>query len=83
MNVNYDAQKESRWRFRFVERREILVIGDILAEALALITAFVVWGNQTNPLGFSIKFIINRVPGWFYVLPLIWLVSGEYNHCNG
>ncbi len=73
MNINYDAQKESRWRLRFVERQVILLSGDILAEVLALLTAFIIWGSQANPLGFSIKFIINRVPGWFYILPLIWL----------
>ena len=73
MNINYDVQKERRWRFRFVERRMMLLIGDLLAAGLALATAIIFWGNQANPLGFSIKFIINRVPGWFYILPLIWL----------
>ena len=73
MDINFDAQKERRWRFRFVERQVMLLSGDILAEVLALLTSFVVWGSQANPLGFSFKFIINRVPGWFYILPLIWL----------
>ncbi len=73
MKINYDAQKERRWRFRFVERRVMLLIGDIIAEALALATAIFVWGNQANPFGFSFIFIINRIPGWFYFLPLIWL----------
>ncbi len=73
MNINYDAQKERRWRFRFVERRVMLFSGDIFSEALALLTAFIVWGSQANPLGLSLKFIIDRVPAWFYFLPLIWL----------
>jgi len=70
---NYDAQKESRFRFRFVERRVMLLNGDILAEALALLTAFVIWGNQTSSQGFSFQFILERVPGWFYFLPVVWL----------
>ena len=36
MKLSYDAQKEHRWRFRFVERRILLLNGDIFAEALAL-----------------------------------------------
>lgn len=73
MNNNYDAQKERRWRFRFVERRVMLLNGDILAEALALLTSIIVWGSQADSQGFSFKFVLDRVPGWFYILPLIWL----------
>jgi len=32
MKLSYDAQKEHRWRFRFVERRVLLLNGDILSE---------------------------------------------------
>ncbi len=73
MKNQYDAQKESRFRFRFVERRVMLLNGDVLAGALALLTGLVIWGNQSDPQGFSIRFILNRVPGWFYFLPLVWL----------
>jgi len=69
---SYDPQKERRFRFRFVERRVLLLNGDILAEALALMSALVIWGNQAQPQGFSFSFIFDRVPGWFYFLPLVW-----------
>jgi exopolysaccharide biosynthesis polyprenyl glycosylphosphotransferase len=72
MKDKFDAQKERRFRFRFVERRVLLLNGDILASALALFTAVFVWGNQTSIQGFSLEFVLDRVPGWFYVLPLIW-----------
>ena len=73
MTVPYDAQKEHRWRFRFVERRVMLLNGDILAEVLALVFSLFIWGNQSEFLGFSITFILERVPGWFFFLPLGWL----------
>ncbi len=73
MNSSYDAQKEHRWRFRFVERRVMLLYGDIIAEILALVAALFLWGSQIELLGFSIPFILERVPGWFFFLPLIWL----------
>ncbi len=72
MSDYYDPQKERRFRFRFVERQVLLVIGDILAEVLALVAALVVWGNQAQTQGFTFKFILERVPGWFYLLPLVW-----------
>ena len=73
MNENYNAQKERRFRFRIVERRVILLFGDVLAELFSLLTAFYIWGSQSHPLGFSPAFILERVPGWFYILPFIWI----------
>jgi len=73
MKLPYDAQKEHRWRFRFVERRVLLVNGDILAVGLALVVALLIWGNQSTYVGFSVSFILDRVPGWFYFMPFIWL----------
>jgi len=73
MKFSYDAQKEHRWRFRFVERRVLLVNGDILAVGLALVVSLLIWGNQSKYVGFSVSFILDRVPGWFYFMPLLWL----------
>jgi exopolysaccharide biosynthesis polyprenyl glycosylphosphotransferase len=56
-----------------VERRVMLLNGDIIAEILALVFALYVWGNQAEFLGFSIRFILERVPNWFLFLPLVWL----------
>ena len=73
MTTPYDAEKEHRWRFRFVERRILLLNGDIMAELLALLLSLYIWGNQAEFLGFSVRFILERVPTWFLFLPLVWL----------
>ena len=39
----------------------------------ALVFSLFIWGNQSEFLGFSITFILERVPGWFFFLPLGWL----------
>jgi exopolysaccharide biosynthesis polyprenyl glycosylphosphotransferase len=87
---SFDPQKERRFRFRFVERRVMLVNGDIFAEILALIVAVLIWGNQAQPKGITVSFILEKVPGWFYLLPLVWLFlmielydvrkAGSWNH---
>ena len=73
MKLPYDAQKEHRWRFRFVERRVLLLMGDLLAGVLALIISIFIWSQQSEWLGFSARFLLERVPGWFYLLPFIWI----------
>ncbi|MCJ7716660.1 MAG: sugar transferase [Anaerolineales bacterium] len=73
MKLSYDAQKEHRWRFRFVERRILLLNGDIFAVILALVVALLIWGSQAEFLGFSLSFILERVPRWFFLMPFIWL----------
>jgi len=87
---SFDPQKERRFRFRFVERRVMLLNGDVLAEILALIVSLLIWGNQAQPQGVTVGFILDRVPGWFYLLPFIWLFlmielydvrkAGSWNH---
>jgi exopolysaccharide biosynthesis polyprenyl glycosylphosphotransferase len=73
MKPDYDAQKEHRWRFRFVERRVLLFIGDLMAGFLALAFSIYFWSRQSAFLGFSVRFLLVRVPGWFYLLPLVWI----------
>jgi len=73
MKNSYDASKEHRWRFRFAARRAMLLNGDLFAEALALVFALYVWGTRAEFLGFSLTFILERVPGWFFLLPFIWM----------
>ncbi len=70
---SFDPQKERRFRFRFVERRVLLLNGDLLATAGALVLSILLWGNQAQPTGFTFSFLLDRVPGWFYLLPIIWL----------
>ncbi len=73
MKPHYDVQKEHRWRFRFVERRVLLFIGDLMAGLFALAFSIYFWSRQSAWLGFSVRFLLVRVPGWFYLLPLVWI----------
>ncbi len=64
----------NHWPLRVGERQTLLVIGDLLAASLALLIALYVWGNSERFLGFSLTFIQRRVPFWFFLLPLAWIV---------
>lgn len=68
------AQKSKRWRLRTRERRTVLVIGDLLMAILALALALYFWGSAERWLGISIEFLEQRVPAWFYLLPILWLI---------
>ena len=64
----------ARWRLRPADRRPLLVLGDFLAGAAALVGALYLWGLSGDEwLGFSREFLDERVQTWFYFLPLIWL----------
>lgn len=68
------AQKSQRWRLRTGERRTVIVIGDLLMAILALALALYFWGSAERWLGISIEFLEQRVPVWFYLLPLLWMI---------
>ena len=74
MKLPYDAQKEHRWRFRFVERRVLLLFGDLLASVSALTFALFFWSARDNYYQFNSLFLFRHVPIWFYYFPLVWLV---------
>jgi exopolysaccharide biosynthesis polyprenyl glycosylphosphotransferase len=57
-----------------MERRTLLVLGDFIVGVIALIPALAFWAASADWLGFSIEFLTERVPAWFYALPLFWLV---------
>lgn len=65
--------KSMRFRLRPGERRVILFIGDAVAASLALILAIYMWG-QIDWLDFSWQFLFERIPSWFWLMPLIWLI---------
>lgn len=68
------AQKSVAWRLRPGERRFILFLGDFVAGYLALFIALYLWGQGKEYLSFSIKFLEQRVPGWFWLLPILWMI---------
>jgi len=66
--------KRKLWRFRISERKTLLVIGDFIMAVAGLILALFVWAKGGEWLGFSVEFLLDRVPMWFYLLPFLWLV---------
>lgn len=41
---------------------------------IALLVALFIWANDSEWLGFSLEFFQQRVPAWFFLLPLFWLI---------
>ena len=70
-----DYSSSSAWNLRPTERRPILIFGDLVAGMGALAAALYTWSMSRGEwLGFSVDFLTERVPAWFYLLPLIWLL---------
>lgn len=71
------AEKTSRrpvfLRLRPGERKVLLFVGDILAVCLALVLSLIAW-SQSDWLDLSVEFLSQRLPFWFYLLPVIWLL---------
>ncbi len=68
-NVN----QKTRWRLRSGERKWILLIGDMVSAVLALLISLYFWG-QTDWLDFSWDFLSQRIPLWYYLLPILWVI---------
>jgi exopolysaccharide biosynthesis polyprenyl glycosylphosphotransferase len=62
------------WRLRPNERRSTLILVDLLIAALALLIALYTWANWDDWLNFSMQFLQERVPTWFYVMPILWMI---------
>ena len=62
------------WRLRFSERRTLLLFGDLIASSLALFIALYSWGVSDRFIGFTWEFIQRRVPPWFFLFPLVWII---------
>ena len=62
------------WQLRIGERQVLLVVGDLLVAILSLFVSLFYWGANERFTGFSEQFLQKRVPIWFYILPLIWVL---------
>lgn len=62
------------WRLRPNERRSTLFLVDLLIAGLALLIALYSWANWDDWLNFSMQFLQERVPTWFYFMPALWLL---------
>lgn len=75
--MSYSAKhfrKSDPWRLRIGERRIVLLTGDLMASLLALGVALYIWGSRLRFIEFDIEFLRQRVPFWFYLLPVIWIL---------
>ena len=61
-------------RLRPVERRLLLLLGDLLVSSLALLASLYFWAQRDQWLNFSWKFLEQRPPVWFWFLPLLWIL---------
>ena len=64
----------SHFRLRPGERRTLLLTGDFLMASTSLILALMFWASGDPYLDFSLKFIRQSVPAWFFLLPFFWVV---------
>jgi exopolysaccharide biosynthesis polyprenyl glycosylphosphotransferase len=74
MSSNHIAVKPTAFRLRSTERQLILLLGDALTAGLALLAALYLWLSRDQWLSFSPAFFQERIPFWYWFLPLIWLV---------
>lgn len=74
MTAPLRVQKSKRWRLHTRERRTLLVVGDFLMAVLALFVALYFWASAEAFFEFSIEFLLERPPGWFYLLPFLWVI---------
>lgn len=65
---------QPKWRLRPSERRSTLFIGDLLIAVGSLVFALYFWASGGEFLSFSTDFLRYRVPFWFYLLPVVWLL---------
>jgi len=66
--------RPKRWHLRASERVLLLLFGDILMAAIALFMALYFWAAGDSWMQFSIEFITDRPPFWYFLLPLFWVI---------
>lgn len=66
------TSKSSPWQLRQGERRTILLAGDFLMAALALVISLYYWASSSRWLT-GLEFLEKRPAIWFYLLPMIWI----------
>ena len=68
------VHKTKRWRLHTRERRTLLVLGDFLMAVIAIMVALYFWALAETFHDFSVEFLVERPPAWFYLLPFFWVV---------
>ncbi len=65
----------TKFRLKPSDLRVILVLGDLLAAAIALGISLYVWASGDSWYQFSVEFLKYRAPAWFYLLPSLFGLS--------
>lgn len=73
MSSNQIIRKPLQWRLTVRERQTILILGDLFASGISLLLAIYLWA-QPDWLRFSLEFVQERIPVWFFFLPILWLI---------
>jgi exopolysaccharide biosynthesis polyprenyl glycosylphosphotransferase len=82
MSSNQTAIKSIPVRLRPVERRLILILGDLVVSYLGLLVSLYFWAQRDQWLHFSWEFLKQRPALWFWFLPVLWilLINELYDH---
>lgn len=73
--TDYQSFQRPLWRIKPRERKVILFLGDFTMSITALVFALFFWAIAGKEwMGFSFGFLSLRVPFWFYLLPVVWLL---------
>jgi exopolysaccharide biosynthesis polyprenyl glycosylphosphotransferase len=62
------------FRFRSTEKRSTLLLGDVFIAVFSLLSALYMWAQGPEWYKFSWAFLQERVPLWFYLMPVLWLI---------
>ena len=74
MSESRYTPKFTPWRLRMRERQGVLITGDFLISLISLVAALAFWGSTLRFIDFNLEFLRTRIPAWFYLLPLFWLL---------
>ena len=74
MGTYNSIKKPIFWRLRSGERIFLLLIVDFTIACLSLFIALYVWAAQDQWLTFSLQFLRERPPFWYYSMPFIWIL---------
>ena len=66
--------RNKRWLIKPQERQWILIVGDLIIGIISLFIALYIWAQKDQWISFSLQFIRERPPFWFYLMPLLWMV---------
>lgn len=66
--------KPKRWQLQASERVGILLFGDFFVAAFALFLALYIWAAGDAWMKFSLAFITERPPFWYFLLPFFWMI---------